>query len=76
MICLVDVVVRRNVDYKKEEYLLSKLSETQRLKERLIYNYKPIYEKVGVVQSKPSHKNDVIEVADKLVITYELVQIL
>jgi hypothetical protein len=46
MICLIDVVVRRNVDYKKEEYLLLKLSKTQRLKEKLIYNYKPIYEKV------------------------------
>ena len=37
-----------------------------------IYNYKPICEKVGVVQSKPNHKNNVVDVADKLVIPYEL----
>jgi hypothetical protein len=76
MIYLVDVVVQINVDYKKENYLLLKLFETQKLKEKLIYNYKLIYVKVVVVQSKPSRKNDTIEITDNLVIIYKRVQIL
>jgi hypothetical protein len=73
MIYLVDVVVQINVDYKKEDYLLLKLFETQKLKEKLIYNYKLIYVKVVVVRSKPSCKNDTIEIIDNLVIIYERV---
>jgi hypothetical protein len=76
MIYLVDVVVQINVDYKKEDYLLLKLFETQKLKGKLIYNYKLIYVKVVVVRSKPSRKNDTIEITDNLVIIYERVQIL
>jgi hypothetical protein len=73
MIYLVDVVVQINVDYKKEDYLLLKLFETQKLKGKLIYNYKLIYVKVVVVRSKPSRKNDTIEITDNLVIIYERV---
>jgi hypothetical protein len=76
MICLADVVIRRNVGYKKEEYLLLKMPKTQRLKERLMYNYKLIYERVEVVQSKASRKNAIIDITDKLVVTYEPVQML
>jgi hypothetical protein len=41
-----------------------------------MYKYKPIYEKVVVVRSKASLKNDAVDVTDKLDITYELAQIL
>jgi hypothetical protein len=37
-----------------------------------MYKYKPIYEKVVVVRSKASLKNDTIDVIDKLGIIYEL----
>jgi hypothetical protein len=37
-----------------------------------MYKYKPIYEKVVVVRSKASLKNDTIDVIDKLDIIYKL----
>jgi hypothetical protein len=67
MIYLADIVIQRNVGYKTKEYLLLKMPKNQRLKERLMYNYKLIYERVEVVQSKASRKNAIVDITDSFV---------
>jgi hypothetical protein len=61
---------KRRIQERGVVNLESKISKTQRLKKRLIYNYKLICERIEVVRSKASRQNDAVDVTDNPVITY------